>query len=48
MATHNVQVNVDTSVFQTAANRATGEGKTLGQVVAEFLIQYADGARPVL
>ncbi len=44
MATHNVQVNIDDPIFQTAAGRATGEGKTLGQVVAEFIMQYADGA----
>jgi LysM repeat protein len=44
MATHNVQINVDDTVFQVALSRATGEGKSLGQVIAEFLQQYADGA----
>jgi|GEM_PF-1083290 len=44
MATHNVQVNVDDVVYQTAVNRATGEGKNIDQIVAEFLNQYADGA----
>lgn len=44
MGTHNVQVNMDDAAFQTAVNRATGEGKPIGQIVAEFLTQYADGA----
>lgn len=44
MATYNVQVNIDTSIFQTASTRAVGEGKTLEQAVAEFLQQYAEGA----
>lgn len=44
MGTHNVQINIDDAVFQTAVNRATGEGKSLGQVLAEFLMQYAAGA----
>ena len=44
MAIRNVQVDMDDATFQTAENRATGEGKTIGQVVAEFLMQYADGA----
>lgn len=44
MATRNVQVNLDDAIFQTAQNRATDEGKSLSQVVAEFLTQYADGA----
>jgi LysM repeat protein len=44
MGMHNVQVEMDDAVFQTAAKRATAEGKTVGQVIAEFLTQYADGA----
>jgi len=44
MATRSVQVNLDDSIFQTANNRASGEGKSLDQVVAEFLQQYAEGA----
>ncbi len=44
MATQNVPVDMDDTTFQTAANRATGEGKTISQVVAEFLMQYAEGA----
>lgn len=44
MGTHNVQINIDDTIFQIAVNRATGEGKSLGQVLAEFLLQYAEGA----
>ena len=44
MATQIVQVSLDDTVFQTAVNRATGEGKVIGQIVAEYLTQYADGA----
>ena len=43
MARHTVQVDIDDALFQTAANRASGEGKTIGQVVSEFLHQYAEG-----
>lgn len=45
MARFDVQVDLDNTTYQIAANRAEGEGKSLGQVVAEFLVQYADGAR---
>ncbi len=44
MGTHNLNVDMDNSVFRTASNRATGEGKPLAQVVAEFITQYAEGA----
>jgi len=44
MAFRNIQVNVDDAVFQAALNRATSEGKAIGQVIAEYLKQYADGA----
>ena len=44
MGTYTIQVTVDDNVFQTASNRASGEGKTLGEVVADFLRQYAEGA----
>ncbi|HMR64200.1 MAG TPA: LysM peptidoglycan-binding domain-containing protein, partial [Anaerolineae bacterium] len=44
MAIQNLQVNLDDTTFKIASDRAAGAGKTLGQVVAEFLIQYADGA----
>jgi hypothetical protein len=44
MATHNVQINIDDAVFQIATNRAIGEGKELGQILAGFITQYADGA----
>ena len=44
MAFRNIQVDVDEAVFQAALNRATGEGKAIGQVIADFLKQYADGA----
>lgn len=44
MTTYEVQVRLDDSTYQTAANRAARAGKSLGQVVADFLTQYADGA----
>jgi LysM repeat protein len=44
MATHTIQVTIDDGAYQIATNRATSEGKSVGQVVAEFLLQFADGA----
>ena len=44
MAIHTVQMTIDDTAFQTARNRASLEGKALDQVVAEFLLQYAEGA----
>lgn len=44
MAIHNVQVNIDDTVLQAAMNRASLEGKAIEQVVADFLLQYAEGA----
>jgi N-acetylmuramoyl-L-alanine amidase len=44
MPFRNIQVDVDDAVFQTALNRATRESKAIGQVIGEFLKQYADGA----
>lgn len=44
MAFRNIQVDVDDAIFQAALNRATSEGKIIGQVIAEYLKQYADGA----
>jgi LysM repeat protein len=44
MGFRNIQVDVDDAVFQAALNRATSEGKAIGQVIADFLKQYADGA----
>lgn len=43
MASPSVQVDIDYTVFQAALNRATAEGKTIGQIIAEFLTQYAEG-----
>ena len=43
MAFRNIQVDLDDAVFQAALNRATSEGKAIGQVIAEFLRQYVDG-----
>lgn len=45
MGTQTVQLNLDDATYQTALNRASAEGKSLGQVIAEFLLQYADGAQ---
>ena len=39
-----VHVNINDAAFQTAVSRAGGEGKDIGQIVTEFLLQYADGA----
>ncbi|MCL4300470.1 MAG: N-acetylmuramoyl-L-alanine amidase [Anaerolineae bacterium] len=44
MPLRTVQVDVDDAIFQTALNRATREGKAIGQVIGEFLSQYAQGA----
>jgi LysM repeat protein len=44
MAFRNVQVDIEDAIFQTALNRATVEGKSIGQVIADFLRQYAQGA----
>jgi LysM repeat protein len=39
-----IQADIDDASFQAALNRATREGKAIGQVVTEFLQQYAQGA----
>jgi LysM repeat protein len=44
MAFRNIQINIDDAVFEAALNRATSEGKAIGQVIADYLQQYADGA----
>jgi LysM repeat protein len=44
MPFRNIQVDIDNTLFQAALNRASSEGRALGQVVAEFLQQYANGA----
>jgi len=44
MPLRNVQVDVDDAIFQAALNRATREGKAIGQVIGGFLTQYAHGA----
>lgn len=44
MATHTVQLTIDEAVFQAAVGRATGEGKNIGQILVEFVSQYAAGA----
>jgi LysM repeat protein len=44
MPLRTVQVDVDDAIFQAALNRATREGKAIGQVIGEFLSQYAQGA----
>ncbi|MCK6628237.1 MAG: N-acetylmuramoyl-L-alanine amidase [Anaerolineae bacterium] len=43
MPLRTVQVDVDDAIFQAALNRATREGKAIGQVIGEFLSQYAQG-----
>ena len=45
MAFRNIQIEVDNSVFQAATRRASGEGKAIGQVVAEFITQYVRQAQ---
>ena len=44
MPLRNVQVDVEDPIFQAALNRATRDGKPIGQIIGEFLKQYADGA----
>ncbi len=39
-----IQADIDDASFQAALNRASREGKAIGQVVADFLRQYAQGA----
>lgn len=51
MAFRTIQIDIDDPVFQAALNRATAEGKAIGQVVAEYLADYArrsvpDGGQP--
>ena len=41
MAFRTIQIDLDDASFQAALNRATGEGKAIGQIVAEYLKQYA-------
>ncbi len=42
-----IQIDIDDAVFQTALNRATREGKAIGQLVADFIKGYAAQAAPV-
>jgi LysM repeat protein len=44
MAFRTVQIDIDDAIFQAALNRATAESKAIGQVMAGFLTQYAQGA----
>ncbi len=44
MPFRNIQVDLDNAIFQAALNRASVEGKAIGQIVADFLQQYAQGA----
>ncbi|RME76178.1 MAG: LysM peptidoglycan-binding domain-containing protein [Chloroflexi bacterium] len=42
-----IQIDIDDAVFQAALNRATAEGKAIGELVAQFLKEYADGGQAV-
>jgi nucleoid-associated protein YgaU len=42
MASPSVQVDIDYTVFQAALNRATAEGKTIGQIIAELLTHHTE------
>jgi N-acetylmuramoyl-L-alanine amidase len=44
MGTHNVQLSIDDTIMQAAQTRAEIEGKTIDQLIAEFVRQYAAGA----
>lgn len=44
MPFRNIQIDISETAFQAAQNRATREGKDLGQVIGEFLARYAQGA----
>ena len=46
MAFRNIQIDIDDAVFQAALNRATGERKAIGELVVEYLTQYARSAPP--
>ena len=41
-----IQIDIDDTVFQTALNRATREGKAIGQLIADFIKGYAAQAAP--
>lgn len=40
MAFRNIQIDIDDTVFQAALNRATREGKAIGEIVVQCLTQY--------
>jgi LysM repeat protein len=42
-----IQIDIDDAVFQAALNRASSERKAIGQIVVDFLKQYAAQAAPV-
>jgi len=42
-----IQIDIDDAVFQAALNRASTERKAIGQIVVDFLKQYAAQATPV-
>lgn len=47
MTFRNIQIDIDDAVFQAALNRATREGKAIGEVVVICLDTYARTAPPV-
>jgi N-acetylmuramoyl-L-alanine amidase len=47
MAFRTIQIDIDDAVFQAALNRASSERKAIGQIVVEYLKQYAAQAAPV-
>jgi N-acetylmuramoyl-L-alanine amidase CwlA len=42
-----IQIDIDDAVFQAALNRASSERKAIGQIVVDFLKQYAAQSTPV-
>jgi len=47
MAFRNIQIDIDDAVFQAALNRATTEGKAIGEIVVRCLTQYGASAAAV-
>ncbi len=45
MPYRNIPVNLENTVYQAAVTRARQESKSIGQVVGEFLNQYAEGVK---
>jgi LysM repeat protein len=47
MANQNIQIDIDPTIYLAAYNRANREGKTIAEIVADFINQYAQVALSV-